>query len=106
MEAAKMEEIIHLESTLIHFSTNLFVLIDKVGGSRMKAHYSYVFGIQKIDGGEYDMTGLKTTYLAKSKLVSLVNDQFAISDFQLKAALPDRLFEVDFRIELVGFQIV
>ncbi|GBM10163.1 hypothetical protein AVEN_258764-1 [Araneus ventricosus] len=91
---------------MIDFSTNLFVLIDNIGGARMKAHYSYVFGIQEVDGGEYDMTGLRTTNLAKSKFVSLVNDLFAISDIQLKAIQPDYIFEVNCRIELVGFQLV
>ncbi|GBM04546.1 hypothetical protein AVEN_93950-1 [Araneus ventricosus] len=52
MEAAKKEEVIYLESLMVDFSTNLFVLIDNVGGARMKAHYSYVCGIQEVDGGE------------------------------------------------------
>ncbi|GBN25057.1 hypothetical protein AVEN_65056-1 [Araneus ventricosus] len=54
-------EVIYLESSMVDFSTNLFVLIDKVGGARMKAHYSYVCGILEVDGGKYDMTGLRTT---------------------------------------------
>ncbi|GBN01377.1 hypothetical protein AVEN_110432-1 [Araneus ventricosus] len=68
MEAAKMEEVIYLESLMVDFSTNLFVLIDNVGGARMKAHYSYICGNQEDDGGEYDMTGLRTANLAKSNL--------------------------------------
>ncbi|GBN44172.1 hypothetical protein AVEN_168929-1 [Araneus ventricosus] len=42
MEAAEIEEVIYLESSMADFSTNMFVLIDNVGGTRMKAHYSYV----------------------------------------------------------------
>ncbi|GBO14648.1 hypothetical protein AVEN_49232-1 [Araneus ventricosus] len=99
MEAAKMEEVIYLESPMIDFSTNLFVLIDNFGGARMKAHYSYVCGIQEVDGGEYDMSGLRTTNLAKLKFVSVVNDQFDISEIQLKGTLPDCIFEVGCRIE-------
>ncbi|GBM60395.1 hypothetical protein AVEN_156953-1 [Araneus ventricosus] len=105
MEAAELEEVIYQESSMVDFSTNLFVLIDNVGDARMKAHYSYVCGIQKFYCGEYDMTCLRTTNLAKSKFVSVVNDQFAISENQLKATLPDRTFEVDFRKELFGFQV-
>ncbi|GBL96927.1 hypothetical protein AVEN_182510-1 [Araneus ventricosus] len=33
MEAAEMEDIIYLESSMVNFSTNLFVLIDNVGGA-------------------------------------------------------------------------
>ncbi|GBN36996.1 hypothetical protein AVEN_252675-1 [Araneus ventricosus] len=61
----------------------------------MLAHYLYVCGIQEVDGGEYDMTGLRITNLTKSKFVSVVNDQFAISENQLKAIIPYRIFEVD-----------
>ncbi|GBL95400.1 hypothetical protein AVEN_154803-1 [Araneus ventricosus] len=78
MEAARMEEVINLESSMVDFSTNMFVLIDNVGGARMKAYYSYVCGIQEVDGGEYDMTYLRTTKLAKSKFVSVAKDQFSI----------------------------
>ncbi|GBN07780.1 hypothetical protein AVEN_40677-1 [Araneus ventricosus] len=106
MEAAKMEEVIYLESPMVDFSTNPFVLIDNVGGARMKAHYSCVCRIQEVDSGEYYNTGLRTTNLAKTKFVSVENDQFAISEIQLKATLPDRIFDVDCRIELVGFQVV
>ncbi|GBM89103.1 hypothetical protein AVEN_114548-1 [Araneus ventricosus] len=106
MEAVKVEELIYLESPVLDFSTNLFVLIDNVSGTRMKAHYSCICGIQEVDDGEYDMTGLRTTNLAKPKFLSVVNDQFAISEIQLKATLPDRIFEVDCRTELVGFQVM
>ncbi|GBN20190.1 hypothetical protein AVEN_21436-1 [Araneus ventricosus] len=94
MEAAKMEDVIYLESSMVDFSINLFVLIYNLGGTRMKAHYSYVCEFEEIDSGEYDMTGLKTTTLAKSKFVSMVNGQFAISESQLKSILPDLIFEV------------
>ncbi|GBN26727.1 hypothetical protein AVEN_70432-1 [Araneus ventricosus] len=67
MEAAEMEELIYLESSIVDFSRNLFVLIYNLGGARLKAHYSYVCGIQEVDGGEYDMTGLRTINMAKSK---------------------------------------
>ncbi|GBM06753.1 hypothetical protein AVEN_62997-1 [Araneus ventricosus] len=85
--AAGMQEVIYLESSMVDFTTNLFVFIYNLGGARMKAHYSYVCGIQEVDGGEYDMTGLRTTNLAKSKFVLGMNDQFAISQSQLKAIL-------------------
>ncbi|GBM84957.1 hypothetical protein AVEN_120222-2 [Araneus ventricosus] len=84
----------------------MFVLIDNVGDARMKAHYSYVCGIQEVDGGEYDITGLRITNSAKSKFVSVVNVQFAISESQLKAIFPDHILEVDFRKELFGFQVL
>ncbi|GBM18821.1 hypothetical protein AVEN_203099-1 [Araneus ventricosus] len=91
---------------MVDFSTNLFVLIKNVGGARMKAHYSYVCWIQEVDGGEYDIIGLKTTNIDKSKFVLVVDDQFAISQIQLEATLPDRIFEVDCRIELGSFQVM
>ncbi|GBL95703.1 hypothetical protein AVEN_660-1 [Araneus ventricosus] len=106
MEAAEMKELIYLESSMVDFSTNLFVLIYNLGGAKMNAHYSYVCGIQEVDGVEYDMTGFGTTNLAKSKFVSVVNDQFAISQSQLKAIFPDSIFEVDCRKELSCFQVV
>ncbi|GBM11849.1 hypothetical protein AVEN_26775-1 [Araneus ventricosus] len=59
----KMEKIIYLESYMAGFSINMLDLINNVGGTRMKAHYSYVFGIQGVVGGELDMTGLRTTIL-------------------------------------------
>ncbi|GBM17589.1 hypothetical protein AVEN_80889-1 [Araneus ventricosus] len=106
MEPVEMEEVIYLKSSTVHFSTNLFLLIDNVGGTRMKARYSYVCRIQEVDGSEYDMTGLRTTNLAKLKFVSVVNDQFAISKSQLKDILPDSIFEVDCKKEIFGFQVV
>ncbi|GBM29273.1 hypothetical protein AVEN_155226-1 [Araneus ventricosus] len=96
----RVEEVIYLESSMVDFSTNMFVLIDNVGGDKMKEHYSYVCGIQEVVDGEYYMTDLRTTNLAKSKFVSVVNDQFAISESQLKAILQDRIFEVNCRKEL------
>ncbi|GBN24578.1 hypothetical protein AVEN_73004-1 [Araneus ventricosus] len=97
--AAEMEEVIYLESSMADFSKNMFVLIDDVGGARRKAHYSYVCGIQEVDGGELGMTGLMITNLYKSKFVSMMNGQFTISESLLKAILPDRIFEV----EVFGF---
>ncbi|GBN51596.1 hypothetical protein AVEN_259039-1 [Araneus ventricosus] len=94
MEVAEMEDVIYLESSMADFSINLFVLIYNLGGTRIKAHYSYVCGIEEIGSGEYDMPGLKTTTLAKSKFVSVVNNQFAISESRLKSILPDLFFEV------------
>ncbi|GBM27794.1 hypothetical protein AVEN_269747-1 [Araneus ventricosus] len=64
IEVAEMEEAIYLESSMVDFSTNMFVLIDNVGATGIKAHCSYVCGIQEVDGGEYDLTGLKTTNLS------------------------------------------
>ncbi|GBM08643.1 hypothetical protein AVEN_52478-1 [Araneus ventricosus] len=103
MESVGMKEVIYLESSMVDFSTNLFVLIYNLGGARMKAHYSYVCGIREVDSGEHDMTGLRTTNLAKSIFVSVTNDQFAISESQLKAILPDHIFDIDCSKELYGF---
>ncbi|GBN26631.1 hypothetical protein AVEN_102704-1, partial [Araneus ventricosus] len=64
-EAADLEEVIYLEPFMVYFSTNMFVLNDNVGDARMKANYSYICEIQEVDGGEYDMTGLRTTSMAK-----------------------------------------
>ncbi|GBM98330.1 hypothetical protein AVEN_113426-1 [Araneus ventricosus] len=69
MEAAEMEEVIYLESSIPDFSTNRFDLIDNVGNSRMKAHYSLVCGIRSVDSGELYTTCLRTTNLAKLKFV-------------------------------------
>ncbi|GBM31987.1 hypothetical protein AVEN_142595-1 [Araneus ventricosus] len=80
MEAEGMEEVIYLESSIVDFSTNLFVFIYNLGGDRMKVHYSYFCGIQEVDCGEYDMAVLRTNNLVKSKFVSVVKDQFAISE--------------------------
>ncbi|GBM08616.1 hypothetical protein AVEN_52456-1 [Araneus ventricosus] len=57
MEAAEMEEVIYLESFMVDSSTNMLVLIEGT--------YSYVCGFQKVNGDEYDMTGLRTITLAK-----------------------------------------
>ncbi|GBM33563.1 hypothetical protein AVEN_197316-1 [Araneus ventricosus] len=81
MEAAEMVEVIHLESIIADFSTNTFVLIDNDGGARMKTHYSYVCGVQGVDG-EFDTTGLRTTNMATLKFVSVMNAQFDISESQ------------------------
>ncbi|GBM62654.1 hypothetical protein AVEN_257258-1 [Araneus ventricosus] len=72
------------------FSTNLFVLIDS---ARKKAHYLYVCTIQEFDGVEYNMTGLRTTSLVKSKFVSKVNDKFVISKSQLTVIPLYHIFE-------------
>ncbi|GBN87556.1 hypothetical protein AVEN_214332-1 [Araneus ventricosus] len=92
MEAANIEELIYLESPMVNSSTNMFALIDNVGGARLKAHYSYVCGFQEVEGDEYDMICLRTTNLTESKFVSVVNGQIAISKIHL--------------IELVGFQVM
>ncbi|GBN24439.1 hypothetical protein AVEN_26373-1 [Araneus ventricosus] len=42
MEAAEMEEVIYMESSMVDFPTNIFLSIDNVEGARMKAHYSHV----------------------------------------------------------------
>ncbi|GBM72074.1 hypothetical protein AVEN_266495-1 [Araneus ventricosus] len=52
MDVAKMKKVISLELSMVNFSTNMFALIDNVGAARMKAHFSYVCGIQEVDGGE------------------------------------------------------
>ncbi|GBM27737.1 hypothetical protein AVEN_25356-1 [Araneus ventricosus] len=54
MEVVEMEEVIYLESSMIGFSNNLFVVIDNVGIARMKAHYSYFSVVHVVNGGEYD----------------------------------------------------
>ncbi|GBL78651.1 hypothetical protein AVEN_65226-1 [Araneus ventricosus] len=102
VEALGMEEVIYLESSMIDFSTNLFVLIHNLGGKNEGALF-IVCGIQEANGGECDVIGLRTTNLAKSKLASVVNGQFAISENQLKAILPARIFEVGCRKEVFGF---
>ncbi|GBM40832.1 hypothetical protein AVEN_137333-1 [Araneus ventricosus] len=75
------------------FLTNLFVLIDNVGGGRMKVHYLFVCSIQEFDGGEYNMTGLRITNVVKLKFVSKVNDKFAISKSQLTVIPLYHIFE-------------
>ncbi|GBN10287.1 hypothetical protein AVEN_214314-1 [Araneus ventricosus] len=50
-----------------------------------------VYRIDGVDGGEMDVTGLKSANLAK------LDDQFAISEIQIKARLPDPIVEVDIR---------
>ncbi|GBL89642.1 hypothetical protein AVEN_104604-1 [Araneus ventricosus] len=45
-------EVIYLDSSMVYFSRNLLVLIDNIGSTRMKAHFSYVCWIQEVDGGE------------------------------------------------------
>ncbi|GBN26430.1 BUB3-interacting and GLEBS motif-containing protein ZNF207 [Araneus ventricosus] len=102
-EAVEIEEVIYLESSMSDFSTNM--LIYNVAGTRMKADYSYICGIQEIDSDELDMTGLRTTNLAKSKFVLVVNDQCAISENRLKAIFSDHTFEVDCRKEVFCFQV-
>ncbi|GBM60875.1 hypothetical protein AVEN_49636-1 [Araneus ventricosus] len=82
MKAAEIVEVIDLESTVDEFSTNMFVLFNNEGGDRFKTHYSYVCVVQGVDGCEFDMTGLKKTNMAKSKFVSVMNDQFVSSESQ------------------------
>ncbi|GBO46531.1 hypothetical protein AVEN_156237-1 [Araneus ventricosus] len=106
-EAAKMVEVIYLKSSSrAEFSTNICALIVNVGGARMNVYYSCVCGIQGVGDDELDMTGLRTTNLAKSKFVSVVNDQFAISESQLKAVLPDSIFEEDCKKKIFAFQVM
>ncbi|GBN48928.1 hypothetical protein AVEN_229328-1 [Araneus ventricosus] len=52
IEAAEMEEVIYLESSMLEFSTNLFVSIYNLGDARMNAHYSYSCWIQEANGGK------------------------------------------------------
>ncbi|GBL74911.1 hypothetical protein AVEN_243741-1 [Araneus ventricosus] len=103
-DAAEMEDIFLLESSMADFSINIFVLIDIVGCARLKSHYSYVCGIQGVYDSELHTTGLRSANLAKLKFVSVVNDQFDISESQLKAVLRNHIFEVDCRKEVFGFQ--
>ncbi|GBM16460.1 hypothetical protein AVEN_94947-1 [Araneus ventricosus] len=70
----------------------LYVLIDNVEYAK-----TYVYRIDGVDGGEMDVTGLKSTNLAKSKFALEVDDQFAISENQIKARLPDPIVAVDIR---------
>ncbi|GBM09755.1 hypothetical protein AVEN_101801-1 [Araneus ventricosus] len=65
MEVAKMVEVIYLESSMLDFSTNLFVLIYNLGGNRINTHYAYLCWFQKLYSGEFDITVLRTTNLAK-----------------------------------------
>ncbi|GBN04256.1 hypothetical protein AVEN_269716-1 [Araneus ventricosus] len=65
IDAAEMEEVIYLKSSMLDFSTNLFVLIYNLGDDRMKTHYTNFCGIQEVDGGEYNITGVRSTNLAK-----------------------------------------
>ncbi|GBN75214.1 hypothetical protein AVEN_37577-1 [Araneus ventricosus] len=41
-EAAEIQEVTYLDQFMADFSTIMYILFDKVGGARMKAHYSYV----------------------------------------------------------------
>ncbi|GBO23285.1 hypothetical protein AVEN_208073-1 [Araneus ventricosus] len=82
MKAVEMVEAIDLESSVADFSTNTIVLINNDGSAKMKTRYSYVCGFQGVDGVEFDMTGLRTSNMAKSEIVSVMNDQFAISESQ------------------------
>ncbi|GBL98019.1 hypothetical protein AVEN_126906-1 [Araneus ventricosus] len=97
-----MEEATYLESFMADSSTNICILIDSVGGTRMKAHYLYTCGIQGVDVG-LEKKGLRNNNLVKSKYVSVVNDQFAITEIQLKDILPDPVFEVDCRRGEFGY---
>ncbi|GBM35847.1 hypothetical protein AVEN_134099-1 [Araneus ventricosus] len=73
-DAAKMEGVNYLESSMVDFSTNMFVMFDNIGDERKKAHYLYVCGIQEVVDCEYETTGLRTTNLSKSEFVSVVNE--------------------------------
>ncbi|GBO07006.1 hypothetical protein AVEN_182809-1 [Araneus ventricosus] len=53
IEVAEIEEVIYLESSMLEFSTNLFVSINNLGGTKMNAHYSYSCWILEANGGEY-----------------------------------------------------
>ncbi|GBM39218.1 hypothetical protein AVEN_223836-1 [Araneus ventricosus] len=83
---------------------NRYILINNMGDARMKVRYSYVCRISGVGGGKLGVTGLKTTNLAKSKFVSVVNDKLAISESQFKAILRDTIFEVGCRKEYSFFR--
>ncbi|GBM66061.1 hypothetical protein AVEN_207157-1 [Araneus ventricosus] len=55
-ESAEIEKVTYLESTMADFSTNMYILIDNVGGVIKKVDYSYVYRIQAFDGGDADLT--------------------------------------------------
>ncbi|GBN52081.1 hypothetical protein AVEN_200489-1 [Araneus ventricosus] len=90
---------------MAEFSTNLFDLKYNVGDNRMRANYSYVYGIKGVYVGELDIIGLRTTNLAKLKFVSVVNVQFAISESQIKVTRPDSIFGIDCIKEVFGFPV-
>ncbi|GBL76720.1 hypothetical protein AVEN_53405-1 [Araneus ventricosus] len=105
MEAEEMEEVIYLKLSMVDFFNKSLCFVECCR-CRNEAHYSYVCGIQEVYGSEYDMTGLRTTNLAKSKFVSVMNDQFVISKSQLKDIFLGRIVEVDCRKEFYDFQVV
>ncbi|GBM29129.1 hypothetical protein AVEN_40136-1 [Araneus ventricosus] len=105
-EASEIEEVTYLGSSMVNFSTNMNILIDNAPVARMKDPYFYVCRIDGIDCDELDVAGLKNPSLAKSKFILVVNDQLVISKCQLKAILPDPIFEVDCRKDVFVFQVV
>ncbi|GBM31352.1 hypothetical protein AVEN_192759-1 [Araneus ventricosus] len=51
-EAAVVEEVIYLESSMVDFSTNVLVWIDNVESARlMTVHHPYFCGVQEVDDG-------------------------------------------------------
>ncbi|GBM08761.1 hypothetical protein AVEN_154177-1 [Araneus ventricosus] len=72
-EAAEIEKVTSLESSMAAFSTNIYIL--------------FVCRIRGVECGEQDVSGLRNTNLEESKVVLVVNDQFAISESQLEAQI-------------------
>ncbi|GBM64631.1 hypothetical protein AVEN_91702-1 [Araneus ventricosus] len=102
-EATETEEETYLESNMADSSTNIYILIDNVRDVRI-GPCPYICKMDGFNGGELDVTNLRSTSLAKSKLVLEVNDQFVES--QLKFILPYPTFGVDCREEVFVFQVV
>ncbi|GBL90872.1 hypothetical protein AVEN_27983-1 [Araneus ventricosus] len=88
---------------MAHFSTILYILIDNIESARIKTHYSYICGNDGVVANELDVTGLRSTNLAKSKFVLAVNEQFAICESQIKARRPDSNVVIESRKEMLGF---
>ncbi|GBM29371.1 hypothetical protein AVEN_176003-1 [Araneus ventricosus] len=73
-EAAEIREVTYIDQSMLISSTNIYILIDNFVGAKMKTHYSYVCRNLGVDGGELDVTGLKSANLAKSKFILVLND--------------------------------
>ncbi|GBL90055.1 hypothetical protein AVEN_135425-1 [Araneus ventricosus] len=103
MKTMAIAEVTYLESPMAHFSTNMYILINNIGDAIMNTHYSYVYRTNGVDGGELDVTGWRNTNLVQSKFVLLMNNQFAISESQIKSAFSVLIDEVNCRKEVFVF---
>ncbi|GBM04003.1 hypothetical protein AVEN_99198-1 [Araneus ventricosus] len=59
METAEIKEVTYLESYISYFSTNMYILIDNFGSTRMKTHYPYVCRIDGVGGDALNLTSLR-----------------------------------------------